>query len=136
VVERGVEAGHGGHVREDRAHRVDAGDPAWLVQRRQLGQLGDPVADTAVEPHRVGELGAAVHDAVPHRVDVRQSVEETLDVLGLVLAGPPVEGGLLDHLVGVVQQRQLEAGRPRVHHQHVSHQNCQVQSRTSGRSSP
>ena len=53
-VERGVEAGDGGGVRQCPAGGGDAGERARLVQRREVGQLADGVDDVVVDEHRRG----------------------------------------------------------------------------------
>jgi hypothetical protein len=68
-VESGVEAGHGGHVREHAADGLKAPQGFGLVQRGQVGQRLQTADHPGIHEHRARKLGPAMDDAVAHRVD-------------------------------------------------------------------
>ena len=64
AVEGGVEAGDLRHVRVDRHREADRREVVRLVQGRQGLVAGEAVEDRLVDQDRVGEVRAAVHDAM------------------------------------------------------------------------
>jgi len=55
-----------------RADRVQTGQRLGLVQRSEIGQRAQPLADPFVDPDRSGESGAPMDDAVPDYVRSRK----------------------------------------------------------------
>ena len=150
-VEGRVEAGHLGRVGQRlaaAAHRVQR---RRLVQRHEVRQRAELVEDLVVDDDGLRPV-AAVHHAVTDRVDTRrrpfQGGEQPVEVVVLALDGPPGAVGVV--LVGVEppQQRQLQRRRAGVDDEDPHRRRRQpadrpapeytpqVQSRTSGRSSP
>lgn len=112
-VEGGVEAGHRGHRGQRGRDRVDAGDGPWLVQRCQIGQCHEPLADPPVEHRGLGELGAAVHHPMTHQLHAtsRRQAGQELPYRLQVVGAPWPEFHGCQRVVVLVEQRQLEAGR-------------------------
>ena len=109
-MEGGVEARHRGHAGQRTADRRDAGQRDRLVQRSEIGQLGQRCDDAIVDAHRLAKALAPVHDAMPdgiwrgHRGDRGL---QRVDVIGRDV------GRGLDRVVGA-EQPQLQAARARV----------------------
>ena len=80
-VERGVEARDVRDVGQQVACLADQLQRARLVQRRERGERAEPADHVVVDDHRVGELGPAVHDPVPHRVDPVDRRDERAEVV-------------------------------------------------------
>ena len=116
----------------DRAHAFDG---ARLMERREWREREQRLLDVGGDPDRRAELGSAVHDSMADRVDRGPVGEKRGESRVLVAAarGFEIARGL-DVVVGI-EDAQLDAARPCVHHEHA-HQRGQAQSRTSGRSSP
>ena len=60
---------------EHRARGGDAAQIVRIVQRRELDELLDPAPDVVVDPRRLGEPLTAVHDTVPHGLDVGDAAD-------------------------------------------------------------
>ncbi len=84
------------------------------MQRSEVGERLQPPHDVVVDDDGLDELGPAVHDAVPDRVDPLERVE--VDVVR--------------HELVPVEHRELEAARSRVDDENS--QCDQTQSRTAG----
>ena len=136
-VEGGVEARDLRHVRQRPRDGVDGRQRLRLVKRRERGQLAQRRQHLVVEPDGRAEALAAVHDAVPDRVRrLGQLGERLRDRLGSTTDAERRARAPQLGVVGV-EQRQLEAARPGVGDEDAHAQLAgQVQSRTSGESSP
>ena len=88
-----------------------------------------------VDQYRLGELGAAVHDAVADRVDRTAPLDHPQECVGVEVGAVAVEGGFGDPMPGVVDDAQLDVAGAGVDDQD-GHQPGQAQSRIWGRSSP
>ena len=86
-VERGIEAGHSGHMGKHLAHRLKASQRLGLVQRGEVGQRFQPADDAGVHEHGGSELGPAMDYAVAHRVDGAVAGHDLLES-GLVHLAP------------------------------------------------
>ena len=110
------------------------------MERRQVHKLAQCRLDLGIDPHRLAEPLAAVDDPVPDRIGVGEPVLER--AAQLVVIYRSARGGQLplrERLVIGPQQRQLDAARARIDDQDpqtAAQAPGQVQSRTSGRSSP
>ena len=76
------------------------------------------VHDGIVDTYGVGVSGATVHNAVPDRIDSTGGVEEVAQRSIMHLAGPSLDGVLLDHPVIAVEQLKLQAARSSVDDKH------------------
>ena len=72
-MERGVEAGHGRHVRQDRLHRGQGGERLGLVERGEVGQRLEVRLDRVVDADRAAIARPAVDDPVADRPRPRRS---------------------------------------------------------------
>jgi hypothetical protein len=70
-MERGVETGDLRQLGRDRGDRANRIDMMRLVQRRERRQRCDRLQHARIDPHRRGEVRAAVHDAVADAVERR-----------------------------------------------------------------
>ena len=73
--ERRVEDGHHGHAGHMLLTGTDSHERRLVVQGRELCQLVDLGDDVVVDEHRPVEVLAALHDAVPHGVDLVERVD-------------------------------------------------------------
>jgi hypothetical protein len=119
-VKGGVEGRDLGQPRVGGAHGVDAGQGRGVVQRGELGQPRDRGPHGAVDDHRAIEDGAAVDDAVAHRVHRGQRAR-TSRITSTWPAGfgpDPRLRALIEGLRAVdVEDRPLEAARAGVQDQ-------------------
>ena len=116
----GIEACHRRHVAQDPADDVGGPQTGRLMEGRQGNESAENFFGGAVQRCRTGKVGASVHDAVADRGNrfgalgeeslERGRIERTSD-------GRQVLG--LQQVVVGVEEAQLEAGGPCVHHQHV-----------------
>ncbi len=71
VMERGVEHGDLRHPRsEELARRQDSPDVVGIMQRRQVDAIFNALQHLVVDQRRFFEHLSAMHDAVPHGVNV------------------------------------------------------------------
>ena len=63
------------HARQALAHRIQRRERLRLVQRREIGQLLERLADVAVDHHRVVELRPAVHHPMADGVELADAVQ-------------------------------------------------------------
>ena len=143
-VERGIEAGHGGYPGQQSRHHVDAAQSPGLVQRGQVGGGLDRAAHRGIDDCRRLQVRTAVHDAVADGINPGQAVQERGEGGGGSAGIPVPDFGGGQDLIRRIEQAQLEAARPRVDDEDVHQAGPagdaagpgQVQSRTSGMSSP
>ena len=109
-MERGVEAGDGGNVRQNRADELERAKRLRLMERSQVGERFQPPQDPVVDPHRPDELVAAVHDAVADRVDRPAPFHRLAHRVRLGAAARHRQA-LRRHQRVVVEHRQLQAAR-------------------------
>ena len=88
-VEGGVETGHLGQPRpqfQQHPHRLDRGR---IVQRRQAVQPVESLLAPLVQEYRRIEVGAAMNDPMPDRVEYRGLVEELRQCGGYGFSAAP-----------------------------------------------
>jgi hypothetical protein len=73
-VEGRVEAGHVRHVGQELPGTVQPGQRLGLVQRGEVDQIAQLPFHARIDDDGLDQVRAAVHDAVPDRVDVRSRV--------------------------------------------------------------
>ena len=152
-VEGGVEARDLRHVRQRSSDRVERGQRLGLMKRRERRQLAELGLDVLVDDHRIAKALASVNDPVPGDVGGGGQLGESgRHDVGLDHSARCRELTRPELAVVRVEQRQLQAARPGVHHQHAhvwrypgtpragssraDSPPGHVQSRTSGGSSP
>jgi hypothetical protein len=119
-VERGVEDRDVRSPGQGRPREPEPAERRRVVQRGEVGELRQALLARVVEQDRVAEDGTAVDDAVADGGDVVRGVLQLVERLD-----PAVR----------IDERQLEARRPGVDHEHAAHRGHD-QPLTSGRSSP
>ena len=75
LVEGGVEGNHLRHGREHLLHGADAQQVGRVVQRGEVCAEGNLVNDVVVYQDRAAKKVSALHDAVPHGLNVLQGLE-------------------------------------------------------------
>jgi hypothetical protein len=109
-VKGGVEAGDGGQLRRERRDGIERGQALGLVQGRQLDELAQGALRVGIDPHRLAEALAPVHDAVADRVRLAQgAVERAAQLLGVHRSTGRLQRARFDRRVALVEQRELEA---------------------------
>ena len=127
-VEGGVEAGHRRDPGEQPADQLQAPQGLRLVQGRQVGERLEPAADSGVHQHGLGELRAAVDDAMSDRVDGAVSRDGGPE-RGVVDTSRRGGDGLRGQRpIGVVEDGQLEAARSGIDDQDVHGEGLRVSS--------
>ncbi len=120
-VERGIEAGDRRHARHRGRGRLDAGQCPRLVQRCQVGQLGDSRRDRVVEHRRPGVAAAAVHDPVTDRVGAGLAAQEVTEITVAWTAVPRIEVKPGGDLVSRAKHADLETARSGIDDQDACH---------------
>lgn len=90
-VEGGVEARDRGEVGPRPGHRIERVERGRLVQRRQRRERAQLAFDGRIEADRAGEAGAAVDDAVGHRIGAVEALEGRGELVGVGAAAGRVE---------------------------------------------
>ena len=145
-VEGRVEAGHCREAGQRPADGIEGGQGLRLVERRQVSERAQLAHDTLVDDHGLDELRATVHDAVADGVDPAEAAPARPSAAAPHRPARAARAGRAaasTRSVGV-EQAQLQAARAGVDHQDLRIGTArvtaptagQVQSRTSGASSP
>ena len=122
-VERGIEGGYLGYAREACPRGVNAGHRRRIVQRGQLGQLGDLVPYRVVHADGLPEAHAPVDHAVAYRLHRRRSSQRGRELgrVAVRFGAFPARLALLLGGFGVrVQHHPFEAAGAGIEHQYRS----------------
>ena len=68
----GVEAGDGRQLGQPLGDGVERGQRLGLVKRREIDELAQLPLNVRVDPHRLAQARAAMHDAVADRVGLAE----------------------------------------------------------------
>src|SRR5579862_1959929 len=123
-MESGVETRNSSHPNQKSVDNVDARKRFRLVQRGQIGKLANSLLYRSVNHHGTSEPHAAVHDAMPDRVDLTFDIGDRRSERGGI-EGPLTGFQILreQHRIVPGEESEFEARRAGIYDQDAHEEN-------------